>query len=119
MPSVGLVVTPERFYQKVVSLVRFLVQHWVILGCYKCTFVVTVRSILFHLFYRVYFASEKHATRTSKTPYMGSFLRGHISIKNWTYCPVLRESATPFKRTCLLIRLKEVPDALYGPHLQR
>jgi hypothetical protein len=45
------------------------------------------------------------------------FLRGHISIKNWTYCPLLRESATPFKSTCLFIRLKEVPVALYGPHL--
>jgi hypothetical protein len=47
------------------------------------------------------------------------FLRGHISLKNWTYWPLLRESATPYQRTCLLIRLKEVPDALYGPHLQR
>jgi hypothetical protein len=33
------------------------------------------------------------------------FLQGHISLKNWTYCPILRESATPYKRTCLLIRL--------------
>jgi hypothetical protein len=41
------------------------------------------------------------------------FLRGHISLKNWTYCPVLRESATPFKRTCLLIKLKELPVVLY------
>jgi hypothetical protein len=47
------------------------------------------------------------------------FLGGHISLKNRTYCPIVRESATPYKRTCLLIRLKEVPDALYGPHLQR
>jgi hypothetical protein len=34
----------------------------------------------------------------------GPFLRGHISLKNWTYCPLLRESATPFKSTCLLTK---------------
>jgi hypothetical protein len=34
------------------------------------------------------------------------FLRGHISVKNRTYCPLLRKSATPFKSTCLLITLK-------------
>jgi hypothetical protein len=28
-----------------------------------------VRKVLFHLFYRMYFASEKQVTRTSKTPY--------------------------------------------------
>jgi hypothetical protein len=47
------------------------------------------------------------------------FLRGHISLKNWSYRPILRASTSPFKSTCLLIRLKEVPDALYGPHLCR
>jgi hypothetical protein len=31
------------------------------------------------------------------------FLRGRISLKNWSYCPLLRERATPFKSTCLLI----------------
>jgi hypothetical protein len=41
------------------------------------------------------------------------FLQGHISLKNWTYCPVLRESATPFKSTCLPIKLKELPFDLY------
>jgi hypothetical protein len=46
------------------------------------------------------------------------FLRGCFSLKNWTYCPVLRVSATPFKSTCLFTTLKGVPDALYGPHLQ-
>ena len=32
------------------------------------------------------------------------FSEGHISLKKWTYCPLLRESATPFKSTCLLIK---------------
>jgi hypothetical protein len=41
------------------------------------------------------------------------FLRGYISLKNQTYCPLLRESATPFNRTCLLIKLKELPFGLY------
>jgi hypothetical protein len=45
--------------------------------------------------------------------FWGSFFRGHISLKNWSYSPLFRESATPFKRTCLLIRLKEVPDTSY------
>jgi hypothetical protein len=35
------------------------------------------------------------------------FLRGHISLKNWTYFPLLRESATPFKSTCFLIESKK------------
>jgi hypothetical protein len=47
------------------------------------------------------------------------FLRGHISLKNRSYRPLLRASTSPFKSTSLLIRLKEVPDALYGPHLRR
>jgi hypothetical protein len=46
--------------------------------------------------------------------FWGPFLRGHISFKNWTYCPVLRVSATPFKSTCLPIRLKELPFGLYS-----
>jgi hypothetical protein len=41
------------------------------------------------------------------------FLRGHIFLKNRTYSPLFRQSATPFQRTCLLTRLKEDPDALY------
>ena len=32
------------------------------------------------------------------------FLRGHISVKKWTYCPLLRDSAPPFKNTCHLIK---------------
>jgi hypothetical protein len=32
----------------------------------------------------------------------GILLRGHISVKNRTDCPLLRESATPFQSTCLL-----------------
>jgi hypothetical protein len=48
----------------------------------------------------------------------GPFLWGCISLKNQTLSPLFRQSATLFKRTCLLTRLKEVPDALYGPHLR-
>jgi hypothetical protein len=49
------------------------------------------------------------------TPILGSilshekrvlFLRGCISLKNRSYCPLLRDSTSPFKSTCLLIRLK-------------
>jgi hypothetical protein len=46
------------------------------------------------------------------------FLRCCISLKNWSYRPLLRDSTSPFKSTCLLTRLKEVPDALYRPHLR-
>jgi hypothetical protein len=42
------------------------------------------------------------------------FLQGHISLKNWTYCPVLRDSTSPFKGTYLLITLKQEKNALYG-----
>jgi hypothetical protein len=45
------------------------------------------------------------------------FLSGCFSLKNRSYRPLLRASTSPFKSTCLLIRLKEVSDALYGPHL--
>jgi hypothetical protein len=41
------------------------------------------------------------------------FLRGHISLKNRSYRPLLRASTSPFKSTSLLIRLKEPPLALY------
>jgi hypothetical protein len=34
------------------------------------------------------------------------FLRGCISLKNWSYRPLLRASTSPFKSTCLLIKLK-------------
>jgi hypothetical protein len=44
------------------------------------------------------------------------FLRGCISLKNQSYCPLLRHSTSPFKSTCLLIYLKEVLIRLYGPH---
>jgi hypothetical protein len=37
---------------------------------------------------------------------LGSFFKGNISLKKRTYCPLLRENATPFKRTFFLIRLK-------------
>jgi hypothetical protein len=40
-----------------------------------------------------------------------------ISLKKWIYCLLLKESATLFKCTFFLIRLKKAPIALYGPHL--
>jgi hypothetical protein len=47
----------------------------------------------------------------------GSFFRGHISLKNGTFCPLFSHDTTSFKRTCFLIRLKVLPDGLYRPHL--
>jgi hypothetical protein len=47
------------------------------------------------------------------------FLRGRIFLKNRSYRPLLRASTSLFNGTCLLIKLKEVKVALYGPHLQR
>jgi hypothetical protein len=38
-------------------------------------------------------------------------LRGCISLKNWSYCPLLRVSTSPFKSKCLFIYLNEVPVA--------
>jgi hypothetical protein len=45
--------------------------------------------------------------------FWGSFLRGHISLKNQSYRPLLRASTSPFKSTCLLIKLKQAKVALY------
>ena len=45
------------------------------------------------------------------------FLWGYISLKNRTYNPLLRHSASPNKDTCFLIKLKYAPIALYGRHL--
>jgi hypothetical protein len=42
-----------------------------------------------------------------------TFLKGHISLKNWTYCPLFSHNTTSFKRTCFLNRLKVLPDGLY------
>jgi hypothetical protein len=36
-------------------------------------------------------------------PLLGSFLWGHISLKNRTYCPLFRHDTTSFKYTCFLI----------------
>jgi hypothetical protein len=47
----------------------------------------------------------------------GIFFRGHNSLKNRTYCPLFSHDSTSFKKMCLLIKLKEVKVALYGPHL--
>jgi hypothetical protein len=41
------------------------------------------------------------------------FSRGCISLKNRSYRPLLRDSTSPFKRTCLLIRIKEDLSGLY------
>jgi hypothetical protein len=53
-------------------------------------------------------------------PYMGQkrgpFLQGCISLKNRSYRPLLRDSTSPFKSTCLLIKLFYVPGALYTPN---
>jgi hypothetical protein len=54
----------------------------------------------------------------NKRPTFGViFLGEHISLKNGTYCPLFSHDTTFFKRTCFLIRLKVLPDGLYGPHL--
>jgi hypothetical protein len=46
-----------------------------------------------------------------------TFLKGRFSLKNGTYYPLFSHNTTSFKRICFLIYSKEVPDALYGPHL--
>jgi hypothetical protein len=46
------------------------------------------------------------------------FSRGCISLKNRSYRPLLRHSTSPFKRTCLLIRVKEVQFGLYCRNAQ-
>jgi hypothetical protein len=50
-------------------------------------------------------------------PFLGSFLRGHISLQNCTYCPLFRHNTTSFKYTCFLLSKKEAKIGLYGPHL--
>jgi hypothetical protein len=47
------------------------------------------------------------------------FLGGCISLKNRSCCPLLRASTSPFKSTCLLIKLKEQPFGLYCRNGQR
>jgi hypothetical protein len=47
------------------------------------------------------------------------FFRGHISLKNRSYRPLLRASTSPFKSTCLLTRLKEAKIGLYRRYGQR
>jgi hypothetical protein len=45
-------------------------------------------------------------TQILGTDFRVLFLRGCISLKNWSYRPLLRDSTSPFKSACLLIRLK-------------
>jgi hypothetical protein len=68
-PSVGLVVTSEFSYVSRLSSIPRSVE-----ACSFCPFISPSvgspkRCFLFHLFYCLYFDSEKHVTRTSKTPY--------------------------------------------------
>jgi hypothetical protein len=41
------------------------------------------------------------------------FIRGHISLKNWTICPDFSHDTSSFKDTCLPIYLIEAKVALY------
>jgi hypothetical protein len=41
------------------------------------------------------------------------FFRGHISLKNGTFCLLISHDTSSFKDTCFLIRLKVIPDGLY------
>jgi hypothetical protein len=41
------------------------------------------------------------------------FFGGHISLKNWTICPLFKHDTSSFKDTCLLIELKVLPGGLY------
>jgi hypothetical protein len=45
------------------------------------------------------------------------FFRGHISIKNGTFCPLSSHDSSSFNDTCLLIYLKWAKAAFYGTHL--
>jgi hypothetical protein len=45
------------------------------------------------------------------------FLGGAYFPKNGTFCPLYSNDSSSFKDMCFLIRLKVLPDALYGPHL--
>jgi hypothetical protein len=51
-------------------------------------------------------------------PLLGvNFFRGHISLKNRTYCPLFKHDTTSFKGACRFIYLIEAKIALYGPRL--
>jgi hypothetical protein len=123
--SVGLVVTSELLCVSCLCSIPRSGEAWSFCPSTSPSVGSPKRCFLFHLFYHVYLDSEKHVTRTSKPPYSRRavnriqamvpltaplfgviFLRGYISVKNRTYCPLLRESATPFKSTCLLTTLK-------------
>jgi hypothetical protein len=68
-PSVDRVVTSDRLEYTDGSSIRLFAQSWVNLGCCKHRSSYPEGCVLSHPFYRVYFASEKHITRTSKIPY--------------------------------------------------
>jgi hypothetical protein len=46
------------------------------------------------------------------------FFKGWSShLKNGTKTVLLRHDTSPFKGTCFLIKLKQLPSGLYGPYL--
>ena len=47
-----------------------------------------------------------------------NFLWGYISLKKWSYSPILRDSASPFNSVCYLIQWKYTKSSLYGLHLR-
>jgi hypothetical protein len=69
-----------------------------------CKFVpLLVLLSLFKVFHFSCFNSFQAIARYTGQENGVLFLQGRISLKNWSYRPFLRESATPFKSTCLLI----------------
>jgi hypothetical protein len=46
-------------------------------------------------------------------PLLGVLLGEHISLKNGTFCPLFSHDTTSFKRTCFLMKLKQLLSGLY------
>jgi hypothetical protein len=67
---------------------------------------------------KLYFLNRIPVMAPILAPILGvHFFRGHISLKNGTFCPFSSHDSSSFKDTCLFIYLKEAKVALYGPHL--
>jgi hypothetical protein len=141
-PSIGAVVPPDCFGEKAhrsslfptegyclrvyssstLSMLKF--PMFFFLDCF-----FTACFLLVNLLVKIYRVSRKisyNRNPVNRIPVMAPllapilrvhFFRGHISLKNGTFCPLFSHDSSSFKGTGFLTRLKVLPDALYGPHL--
>jgi hypothetical protein len=97
-----------EWYLWAISYSYFTVVSQIILRCLHSLFFIQGLPPNTHLFCNTLMSMLHNRTLA---------LYDTISPKDWSYCPLLRDSTSPFKSTCLFTEWNQAPVALYGPHV--